>query len=87
VADVDRALDFYCGVLGFELMQRYGEDAAFVSAGGYHHHIGLNTWQGAHGPAPPPGSRGLIDYELFLPDAREGPITDPAGNGVVVRPT
>src|SRR5258708_38001954 len=45
VADVERSLDFYCGVLGFELMQRYGAEAAFISAGGYHHHIGLNTWQ------------------------------------------
>ena len=59
--------------------------ALFVSHDGYHHHVGLNTWQGAHGPAPPPGSRGLIDYELFLKDVPEGPITDPAGNGVIVR--
>ena len=54
VADVDRALDFYCGVLGFELQQRYGEDAAFVSAGGYHHHIGLNSWHSKGGSPPPP---------------------------------
>ena len=47
VADLDRALGFYCGVLGFELMQRYGSEAAFISAGGYHHHIGLNTWKAA----------------------------------------
>ena len=54
VADLERALGFYCGVLGFELMQRYGTDAAFISAGGYHHHIGLNTWhsKGGHPPAP-----------------------------------
>ena len=49
VADLDRALDFYCGVLGFELQQRFGEEAAFVSAGGYHHHIGLNTWHSKGG--------------------------------------
>src|ERR1700760_4234684 len=54
VAEIDRALGFYCGVLGFELMQRYGTEAAFISAGGYHHHIGLNTWhsKGGHPPAP-----------------------------------
>ena len=56
VADLERALDFYCGVLGFELTQRYGSDAAFVSAGGYHHHIGLNTWQSKGGSAPPAGA-------------------------------
>ncbi|WP_288586608.1 VOC family protein, partial [uncultured Methylobacterium sp.] len=55
VADLDRALGFYCGVLGFTLMQRYGREAAFVSAGGYHHHIGLNTWDSAGGSPPPPG--------------------------------
>ena len=56
VADLDRALAFYCGVLGFELMQRYGTEAAFLSAGGYHHHIGLNTWESRGGSPPPPGS-------------------------------
>jgi catechol 2,3-dioxygenase len=55
VADLDRALGFYCGVLGFELMQRYGAQAAFISAGGYHHHIGLNTWE-SRGGSPPPSS-------------------------------
>ena len=55
VADLDRALDFYCGVLGFELQQRIGDEAAFVSAGGYHHHIGLNTWHSRGGSPPPPG--------------------------------
>ena len=55
VADVDRALDFYCGVLGFELMQRYGADAAFISAGGYHHHIGLNSWESKGGSPPAAG--------------------------------
>ncbi|HJW79119.1 MAG TPA: VOC family protein, partial [Beijerinckiaceae bacterium] len=49
VADIQRALDFYCGVLGFSLMQRYGAEAAFISAGGYHHHIGLNTWESRGG--------------------------------------
>ena len=54
VADLDRALGFYCGVLGFEVMQKMGSGAAFISAGGYHHHIGLNTWEskGGHPPAP-----------------------------------
>jgi catechol 2,3-dioxygenase len=54
VADLDRSLDFYCGVLGFELQQRLGDDAAFVSAGGYHHHIGLNTWHSKGGSPPSP---------------------------------
>ena len=54
VADLDRALAFYCGVLGFELMQRYGEQAAFISAGGYHHHIGLNTWESRAARRRPP---------------------------------
>ena len=64
VADLARALDFYCGVLGFELMQRYGSQAAFISAGGYHHHIGLNTWESAGGSPPPKGSTGL--YHLAI---------------------
>jgi catechol-2,3-dioxygenase len=55
VADLDRALAFYCGVLGFQLMQRYGGHAAFISAGGYHHHIGLNTWESQGGSPPPRG--------------------------------
>ena len=67
VADVDRSLDFYCGVLGFELQQRYGEDAAFVSAGGYHHHLGLNTWESLGGAAPPPGSTGLYHTAILYP--------------------
>src|SRR3954469_24637661 len=58
VADLERALQFYCGVLGFELAQRYGTQAAFVSAGGYHHHIGLNTWESLGGSPPPPGTTG-----------------------------
>ena len=67
VADVDRALEFYCGVLGFELMQRYGEDAAFVSAGCYHHHIGLNSWQSKGGSPPPPGTTGLYHVAIRYP--------------------
>src|SRR6266705_4787956 len=68
VADLDRALDFYCGVLGFELMQRYGAEAAFISAGGYHHHIGLNTWDSLGGPPPPPGTTGLFHVAILYPD-------------------
>jgi catechol 2,3-dioxygenase len=67
VADLDRALGFYCGVLGFELMQRYASEAAFVSAGGYHHHIGLNTWQSRGGSPPPPGSTGLFHLAIVYP--------------------
>jgi catechol 2,3-dioxygenase len=67
VADLDRALGFYCGVLGFELMQRYGTQAAFVSAGGYHHHIGLNTWESLGGSPPPPGSTGLFHTAILYP--------------------
>jgi catechol 2,3-dioxygenase len=67
VADLDRALAFYCGVLGFELMQRYGTQAAFVSAGGYHHHIGLNTWESLGGSPPPPGSTGLFHTAIVYP--------------------
>ncbi len=70
VADLDRALDFYCGVLGFELQQRIGDDAAFVSAGGYHHHIGLNTWHSKGGPPPPPHSTGLFHVAIRYPDRR-----------------
>jgi catechol 2,3-dioxygenase len=70
VADVERALDFYCGVLGFELMQRYGEDAAFVSAGGYHHHIGLNSWESKGGSPPPPGTTGLYHVAIRYPSRR-----------------
>lgn len=70
VADVERALEFYCGVLGFELMQRYGEDAAFVSAGGYHHHIGLNSWQSKGGSPPPPGTTGLYHVAIRYPSRR-----------------
>ncbi|MEE1657401.1 VOC family protein [Microvirga sp. CF3062] len=67
VADLDRSLAFYCGVLGFELMQRYGTQAAFVSAGGYHHHIGLNTWESQGGSPPPPGTTGLYHVAILYP--------------------
>jgi catechol 2,3-dioxygenase len=67
VADLGRALSFYCGVLGFELMQRYGEQAAFVSAGGYHHHIGLNTWESLGGSPPPAGTTGLYHTAILYP--------------------
>ena len=67
VADLDRALAFYCGVLGFELMQTYGSQAAFVSAGGYHHHIGLNTWESRGGSPPAPGTTGLFHVAILYP--------------------
>ncbi len=67
VADLERALAFYCGVLGFQLTQRYGREAAFVSAGGYHHHIGLNTWESRGGTAPPPGTTGLYHVAIRYP--------------------
>jgi catechol 2,3-dioxygenase len=70
VADLGRSLDFYCGVLGFELQQRLGDGAAFVSAGGYHHHIGLNTWQSQGGSPPPPGSTGLFHFAIRYPTRR-----------------
>ena len=67
VADLERALGFYCGVLGFALMQRFGTQAAFVSAGGYHHQIGLNTWDSLGGPPPPPGTTGLYHTAVLYP--------------------
>ncbi|HEV2435832.1 MAG TPA: VOC family protein [Verrucomicrobiae bacterium] len=67
VADLDRALKFYCGVLGFELTQRFGAQAAFISAGGYHHHIGLNTWESKGGPPPPSGTTGLYHLAILYP--------------------
>jgi catechol 2,3-dioxygenase len=67
VADLERALGFYCGVLGFQVTQRYGRQAAFVSAGGYHHHIGLNTWESLAGSPPPPGSTGLFHVAILYP--------------------
>ena len=67
VANLERALGFYSGVLGFELMQRFGDSAAFVSAGGYHHHIGLNTWESKGGRAPAPGTTGLYHVAIVYP--------------------
>lgn len=67
VADLDRALGFYRDVLGFELMQRYGDQAAFISAGGYHHHIGLNTWESQGGKPPAPGTTGLFHTAILYP--------------------
>lgn len=67
VADLDRALGFYQGVLGFQLMQKYGSQAAFVSAGGYHHHIGLNTWESRGGSPPPAGTTGLYHTAILYP--------------------
>ena len=68
VADLERALRFYGGVLGFELIQRMGNSAAFLSAGGYHHHIGLNTWESRGGTAPAPGTTGLYHFAIRYPD-------------------
>ena len=68
VADLERSLAFYCGVLGFQLTQRYGPGAAFVSAGGYHHHIGLNTWESRGSKPPPPGTTGLYHVAILYPD-------------------
>ena len=70
VADIDRALDFYVGVLGFELTTRMGPDAAFISAGGYHHHIGLNTWESRGGSPPAPGTTGLFHAAIRYPTRR-----------------
>jgi catechol 2,3-dioxygenase len=68
VADIDRALAFYRDVLGFDEMQRMGDQAAFISAGGYHHHIGLNTWESKGGSAPPRGTTGLYHVAIRYPD-------------------
>jgi catechol 2,3-dioxygenase len=71
VADLERALQFYTGVLGFELTSRYGPQAAFVSAGGYHHHIGLNTWESRGGTPPPLGTTGLYHVAIRYPTRRD----------------
>jgi catechol 2,3-dioxygenase len=67
VADLDRAIAFYRDVLGFELQQRMGDQAAFLSAGGYHHHVGLNTWESRGGSPPPPGTTGLFHFAIRFP--------------------
>lgn len=71
VADLERAIAFYNGVLGFEVMQRFGDSAAFLSAGGYHHHIALNTWESLGGQAPPRGSTGLYHLAVVYPTRAE----------------
>ena len=71
VAELDRAIAFYEDVLGFQVMQRYGRDAAFLSAGGYHHHIGLNTWQSRGGTPPAPGHTGLFHAAILYPSRRD----------------
>jgi catechol 2,3-dioxygenase len=94
VADLNRALDFYCGLLGFELITSYGTEAAFISAGGYHHHIGLNTWYSKDAPPAPVRSAGLFHTAILYPtrhdlalvykrllDARY-PLTGVADHGV-----
>lgn len=70
VADLDRAIAFYSGVLGFDVVMRYGTQAAFLSAGGYHHHIGLNTWDSLGGLPPPPGHTGLYHTAFLFPDRK-----------------
>src|SRR3954470_10235966 len=70
VADLERSLRFYCGVLGFQVTQRYGTQAAFVSPGGYHHHIGLNTWESLGGSPPPAGATGLYHVAILYPSRR-----------------
>lgn len=71
VSDLDRALGFYCDVLGFSLMQRYGSEAAFIAAGDYHHHIGLNTWESRGGSPPARGSTGLFHTAILYPTRAE----------------
>ena len=70
VADLERSVAFYCDILGFELTQRYGDSAAFVGAGGYHHHIGLNTWHSRGGALPPRNATGLYHFAIRYPDRR-----------------
>ena len=71
VADLDRAVDFYRRGLGFELITRFGNQAAFLSAGGYHHHIGLNTWESKGGASPPIGTTGLYHFAINYPTRRD----------------
>ncbi len=71
VADIPRSLEFYCGLLGFQLITTFGEQAAFISAGGYHHHIGLNTWQSKGGPPPPPNTTGLYHHAILYPTRKD----------------
>ncbi|HEX8910750.1 MAG TPA: VOC family protein [Humisphaera sp.] len=71
VADLERAIAFYGGVLGFEVTQRWGKQAAFLSAGGYHHHLGLNTWESLGGSPPPAGTTGLFHTAILYPDRKQ----------------
>lgn len=71
VSDIQQTLDFYCGLLGFELMTMYGSDAAFISAGGYHHHIGLNMWYSKNGPPAPQHSAGLFHTAILYPTRKD----------------
>ena len=71
VSDLDRAVQFYTEVLGFDVMARWGGSAAFLSAGGYHHHLGLNTWESRGGLPPAPGTTGLYHFAILLPNRKE----------------
>lgn len=71
VSDLERSLDFYCGLLGFELITMYGDQAAFISAGGYHHHIGLNTWHSKDAPPAPVRSAGLFHTAILYPERKD----------------
>jgi len=71
VSDLQRSIDFYCGLLGFELTQMYGDQAAFISAGGYHHHIGLNTWHSKNGPPAPKNTAGLYHTAILYPTRKD----------------
>ncbi|WP_111670392.1 VOC family protein [Algoriphagus litoralis] len=71
VTDLQQSLDFYCGLLGFELVMKYGKEAAFISAGGYHHHIGLNTWQSKGGKPAPKNTAGLFHTAILFPTRRD----------------
>ena len=71
VSDLERSLKFYRDILGFEVMTRIGDNAAFLSAGGYHHHIGLNTWESKNGSPPPKGSTGLYHFAILMPNRKE----------------
>ena len=71
VADLDRAVRFYQQTIGFDIIARYGDEAAFLSAGGYHHHLGLNTWESQGGPPPAPGSTGLYHFAINYPERRD----------------
>ena len=71
VSDLERAIRFYRDLMGFDLLMRFGDEAAFLSAGGYHHHIGLNTWESAGGPPPPRGTTGLYHFAINFPERRD----------------